>query len=328
MATLKEIISEAKVNNDFIYRGCAYESYDLVPTLARKLGAGRLNQDISFGQYDIYAAIVENAAKRGYREVNMNGNSNELSQHYGIDTSYLDWSYSVYVALYFAFTSYLKKFVDENILNRPIDACKMHCLRDDFNKHKYCMYKLNKTLYDELKNQYPKLPLIVYDTDHKNERMKSQQGLLSSIDTNNVAQGSNIQDSQIQIIVDWLHSNNPSDSLEKKDNKYLWNNETFLEKITYKLPQRDRNYLQKCLKENGAISTKLFPDFEGVKKNIEFSEDYNILRDWEIAYQEASFHSKFISKEDLLKMANGDQNVIDSRLNTDQLKEGEFFLFR
>lgn len=98
--------------------------------------------------------------------------------------------------------------------------------------------------------------------------------------------------------------------------------------MVHKLPQRDRNYLQKCLKENGAISTKLFPDFEGVKKNIEFSEDYNILRDWEIAYQEASFHSKFISKEDLLKMANGDQNVIDSRLNTDQLKEGEFFLFR
>ncbi|GAA2967944.1 FRG domain-containing protein [Lentilactobacillus parakefiri] len=327
MATLKEIISEAKVNNDFIYRGCAYESYDLVPTLARKLGAGRLNQDISFGQYDIYAAIVENAAKRGYREVNMNGNSNELSQHYGIDTSYLDWSYSVYVALYFAFTSYIKQFVDEKILDQDIDICKMYCLRDDFNKHKYCIYRLNKTLYAELKKQYPKLPLIVYDTDHKNKRMESQQGLLSSIDTNNVAQGSKVQDSQIQILVDWLHSNNSSDSLEKKDNKYLWKNETLLEKITYKLPQRDRNCLQKYLQENGVTSTKLFPDFEGVKKNIEFSEDYNILRDWEIAYQEAPLHSNFIAKEDLLKMANGDQKVIDSRLNTDQLKEGEFFLF-
>ncbi|MGX9737570.1 FRG domain-containing protein [Lactiplantibacillus plantarum] len=78
-----------------------------------------------------------------------------------LSTSYLDWSYSVYVALYFAFTSYIKQFVDENILDQHIDLCKMHCLRDDFNKHKYCIYRLNKTLYDELKDQYPKLPLIV-----------------------------------------------------------------------------------------------------------------------------------------------------------------------
>lgn len=86
--------------------------------------------------------------------------------------------------------------------------------------------------------------------------------------------------------------------------------------------------MQKYLKENGAISTKLFPDFEGVKKNIEFSEDYNILRDWEIAYQEAPFHSNFISLEDSLKMVNGNQTVINSRLNTDHLGEGEFFPFQ
>lgn len=323
MATLQKIISKAKDNSNFIYRGCAFEKYDLVPTLARKL-----KTDISFAQYNIYSDVVKKAAERGYSEVGMNGLADGLSQHYGLSTSYLDWSYSVYVALYFAFTSYIKQFVDENILDQHIDLCKMHCLRDDFNKHKYCIYRLNKTLYDELKNQYPKLPLIVSDTDHKNERMESQQGLLSSIDTNNVAQGSKVQDSQIQILVDWLHSNNSSDSLEKKDNKYLWKNETLLEKITYKLPQRDRNCLQKYLQENGATSTKLFPDFEGVKKNIEFSEDYNILRDWEIAYQEAPLNSNFTAPEDLSKMVNGNQNVINSTLNTDNLGEGEFFPFQ
>lgn len=310
MATLQKIISKAKDNSNFIYRGCVFEKYDLVPTLARKL-----KTDISFAQYNIYSDVVKKAAERGYSEVGMNGLADGLSQHYGLSTSYLDWSYSVYVALYFAFTSYIKQFVDENILDQHIDLCKMHCLRDDFNKHKYCIYRLNKTLYDELKNQYPKLPLIVSDTDHKNERMESQQGLLSSIDSTKVNDNAKIQNSQIKILADWLQSNNPDDFLKQSGDKYSWNNETLLEKITFKLSQRDRNDLQKYLKENGAISTKLFPDFEGVKKNIEFSKDYNILRDWEIAYQEAPLHSNFTAPEDLSKMVNGNQNVINSRLN-------------
>ncbi|AYE60489.1 FRG domain-containing protein (plasmid) [Lactiplantibacillus plantarum] len=323
MARLQEIISEAKANSNFIYRGCAFEKYDLVPTLARKLKA-----DVSFDQYNIYSDVVKKAAERGYSEVGMNGLADGLSQHYGLSTSYLDWSYSVYVALYFAFTSYIKQFVNDNILDQHINLCKMYCLRDDFNKHKYCIYRLNKTLYDELKNQYPKLPLIVYDTDDKNERMKAQQGLLSSIDSAKVNDKAKIQSSQIKILADWLQSNNPDDFLKQSGNKYSWNNETLLEKITFELPQRDRNYLQKCLKEKGAISTILFPDFEGVKKNIEFSEDYNILRDWEIAYQESPFHSKATALEDLSQMANGNQKVIDSSLNTDRLGEGEFFPFQ
>ncbi|MFB9770776.1 MULTISPECIES: FRG domain-containing protein [Lactiplantibacillus] len=322
MARLQEIISEAKANSNFIYRGCAFEKYDLVPTLARKLKA-----DVSFDQYNIYSDVVKKAAERGYSEVGMNGLADGLSQHYGLSTSYLDWSYSVYVALYFAFTSYIKQFVNDNILDQHIDR-KMYCLRDEFNKHKYCIYRLNKTLYDELKNQYPELPLKLSDTDDKNERMKAQQGLLSSIDSAKVNNEAKIRSSQIKILADWLQSNNPDDFLKQSGNKYSWNNETLLEKITFELPQRDRNYLQKCLKENGAISTILFPDFEGVKKNIEFSEDYNILRDWEIAYQESPFHSKATALEDLLQMANGNQKVINSSLNTDRLGEGEFFPFQ
>ncbi|MCT3362965.1 FRG domain-containing protein [Lacticaseibacillus paracasei] len=322
MARLQEIISEAKANSNFIYRGCAFEKYDLVPTLARKLKA-----DVSFDQYNIYSDVVKKAAERGYSEVGMNGLADGLSQHYGLSTSYLDWSYSVYVALYFAFTSYIKQFVNDNILDQHIDR-KMYCLREEFNKHKYCIYSLNKTLYDELKNQYPELPLKLSDTDDKNERMKAQQGLLSSIDSAKVNNEAKIRSSQIKILADWLQSNNPDDFLKQSGNKYSWNNETLLEKITFELPQRDRNYLQKCLKENGAISTILFPDFEGVKKNIEFSEDYNILRDWEIAYQESPFHSKATALEDLLQMANGNQKVINSSLNTDRLGEGEFFPFQ
>lgn len=322
MARLQEIISEAKANSNFIYRGCAFEKYDLVPALARKLKA-----DVSFDQYNIYSDVVKKAAERGYSEVGMNGLADGLSQHYGLSTSYLDWSYSVYVALYFAFTSYIKQFVNDNILDQHIDR-KMYCLREEFNKHKYCIYSLNKTLYDELKNQYPELPLKLSDTDDKNERMKAQQGLLSSIDSAKVNNEAKIRSSQIKILADWLQSNNHDDFLKQSGNKYSWNNETLLEKITFELPQRDRNYLQKCLKENGAISTILFPDFEGVKKNIEFSEDYNILRDWEIAYQESPFHSKATALEDLLQMANGNQKVINSSLNTDRLGEGEFFPFQ
>lgn len=60
MATLQEIILEAKNNNNFIYRGCAFENYDLVPTLARKLKI-----DVSFDQYNIYSDVVKKAAERG-----------------------------------------------------------------------------------------------------------------------------------------------------------------------------------------------------------------------------------------------------------------------
>ncbi|MCT4398888.1 hypothetical protein NVV78_09860 [Pediococcus ethanolidurans] len=48
----------------------------------------------------------------------------------------------------------------------------------------------------------------------------------------------------------------------------------------------------------------------------------------ESAYQEAPLHSNFTAPEDLSKMVNGNQNVINSRLNTDNLGKGEFFLFQ
>ncbi|MBN6049185.1 hypothetical protein [Lactobacillus helveticus] len=75
MATLQEIILEAKNNNNFIYRGCAFENYDLVPTLARKLKI-----DVSFDQYNIYSDVVKKAAERGYSEAGMNGLADGLSQ--------------------------------------------------------------------------------------------------------------------------------------------------------------------------------------------------------------------------------------------------------
>ncbi|MFT8610510.1 MAG: FRG domain-containing protein [Liquorilactobacillus hordei] len=303
--------------NNFIYRGCACESYDLVPPLARKQ-----KPNVSFDTYAKYADILKKAAKRGYTEVGMSGHVNDLSQHYGLSTSYLDWSYLVYVAMYFAFTSYLKKFVDENILDQQIDPSKMCILRNKFNNHNYCIYKLNKTLYDEIACKYPNLPLKVYDTDFKNERMKSQQGLLSCVDGNKVTPETKIQDSQIEILVKYFNQTDSRDVLKtKKDENEkiincFWKNKLLFEKIPFKLSQIERNYLQKCLKENGAISTKLFPDFEGVKKNIVFSEDYNILRDWHIAYQEADFHQTWTTDSGL----NKDQ--------IDQLDEGEFFAFQ
>jgi hypothetical protein len=77
----------------------------------------------------------------------------------------------------------------------------------------------------------------------------------------------------------------------------------------------------------GAISTSLFPDFEGVKKNIELSMDYNVLRDWRIAYQEPALRNRFSPIEDIREMISGNQCVIESKSHVDSLKDGEFFCF-
>jgi hypothetical protein len=326
--TLQSIISEAKSNKKYIYRGCAFEKYDLVPTLARKV-----RPEARFSEFNIYSDILQKAAEQGFSQIGMDGTASDLSQHYGLSTSYLDWSYSVYVALYFAFTSYIKQFVDENILNPNIlhegmDLCKLNDLRHEFNKHEYCIYRLNKKLYDELRKQYPKSPLIVHDTNHQNERMESQQGLLSSIDSTKVNDKETIQSSQIQILADWFQSNNPDDSVKQSGKAYSWHGKTLLDKKTFELPQRDRNCLQKYLKENGAVSTKLFPDFEGVKKNVELSEDYSLLIGFQIAYHEGDLLSNAISAEDVSKLLNGaDKDFIKSRLKTDNLEGGEFSIF-
>lgn len=315
LTTLEKIISEYEKyekKKGFIYRGCAYECYKLIPTLARKL-----KPDTSFEMYSSYAANLERAAQQGYVEVGMAGDPKDLSQHYGLSTIYLDWSYSVYVALYFAFTSYIKSFLDgPHPRNCPL--CE---IRNKFNDHKYCLYKLNKNLYDEMRSKYHDLPLEIFPTDNDNERMKSQKGLLSTI--HNMNDKIKIQTSQIQILADWFNSKHPDDSLKKEGDKYLWNNGVFLEKLTYKLPQEDRQKLQKTLKKHNATSTKLFPDFEGVKNNLELSEDYNILIDLKIAYCEPPLRQNFTPS--LEKLYNQEGSLKIPKKGGDQLNDGEFF---
>ncbi|USS89478.1 FRG domain-containing protein [Fructilactobacillus cliffordii] len=297
---IDEIISNNENNHELIFRGCAYDYYDLVPTLARKL-----NGRTSFEQYQKYVSIVSNAANRGYKQIKMNGKVSDLSQHYGLSTNNLDWSNSIYVSLYFSFTSYINGFFTKEFDNDHYKKLNynertnyiLEELRYKFNNHIYCLYKLNKNLLKELKEKYSTAPIEIIETDVENHRMKAQEGLLTTIDISQLINNSlitnskiSIKDSQMEILKKWLDKIDPQNTLEKCDDKYLWkwNGKLLLEKESFSLNQRERCDLQKKLNDVGAISTNLFPDFEGVKKNIDISENYNLLRDWCIAEHSVS----------------------------------------
>lgn len=290
MDELNQLMKTLNVNNsqeNWIYRGVSDSDFKLVPTLGRKLKDGTKFSSLCLAINHITEMITQD-----YKQSkNISTNYTGLSQHYGLPTLALDWTYCDDVALYFAFTTYIIDFFKEKFENNK--NLKMEVLREEFNQHEYAIYMLDQKFIDKEGSKY-NLILKIAETDLYNDRMKNQQGLLSELDYKNNS-SIDVTKSQIEIMKEWAIKNDKKISIYECDksepnNKIVThvktlqiNGQIFAKKIYFKLRQQDREKLMKRLSENDIITNKLFPDFEGIKRHLQISYAYNMLRDFKIA---------------------------------------------
>lgn len=282
-------------HQDYIYRGCASNKYHLIPSFIRNIGESPTTSD----QKEVlkrnkiikdYNQVFRDREKKLFNFIGESASSDSLAQHYGLGSICLDWSSSLDVALYFAFTQFIEDFHQKYM--KPImaehDSKKLQKLiiegRKNFNENTYRIYVLNKKVLSTIKNGFDKEPLKLDETDQQNKRMKSQKGLLTMIDIDEI-DDIPINDSQLTILKKWFE-NKEIDYLTEKNGQWAWKGKPFVENYDFKLSQYARETLQEQLTSKKIDSIHLFPYYGGVERSTRLAEHYEYLHTFYIAYKE------------------------------------------
>lgn len=166
-------------NTPYVFRGQMDAEWPLLPTLARLVGRASVRNSPSLREEHLQRFYRSTMGRRGALSLSKPNRPSRqnlwwaLGQHYGLATPLLDWTYSPFVAAFFAFSSDVPLDGDQ-VAYRVVwalDRARVE-LRSDAIRRKY------KIDCPESKVRPPIIEFIDPDMD-SNARLISQRGLFS-----------------------------------------------------------------------------------------------------------------------------------------------------
>ena len=252
-------INKSKNFRSFLWRGQRKEDWELIPTLDRAVQSKKFNAQ----QYkNLYGAHLDNfkqfikGHRSQYRE-NYGDSVNEwwaLGQHFGLHTPLLDWTYSPYVAAYFAF-------------QKPKE-------KDDQNKMRV-IWALNPRVLSigtAKKDEFPDLESLIFRPQQEdNPRLINQSGLFTLTQP-----GISLEEYAKKV---WKEIIDPQQMNE-------------LPLIRFEIPESSRLTCLRRLNMMNINHMTLFPDLTGVSEycnhGLKISDYLPPLRDAQFAFTKSS----------------------------------------
>lgn len=260
----------------FIYRGQSDSNWNLITSIERCIDKYELHP-YTVGYSNNEKWMLDEFKRKSHLysdyQIDFNDNFEWLSvmQHHGAPTRLLDFSYSFFIALYFA------------IIDSTTDACvwavNRHILRDNLLRDCKLDYIRKQTLKDEINLKHIKLAnsllcinnnftipstMIPIEAQQYNERLSKQQGLFLMPTNPNISYIDNLKSAYK--INELNFTTVDIDDLIVFSNKNEF--EVDIQIIKFIIPKDLHRELIGSLKEMNITSEILFPGIDGLAKSL------------------------------------------------------------